>query len=119
MAMTDKKLSKAIDSFFSRELVVLASRMKAEGKSFFPTKGDPSAPSYYINRKKRTMDPDDFESAGCGSLDTLERELTELWKSRGCEELLTLVPSLAALARSLYDVGEQDEEVSPFIYVMY
>jgi hypothetical protein len=47
-------------------------------------------------------------------------ELPAMWKSQGDEELTKLLPGRVKLADMLHEksVG-QDEEVSPFVYVMY
>ncbi len=65
------------------------------------------------------MDPASFEVAGCNSFDSFEKALTDMWTSQGSPELAALAPTLSKLAKSIYLVEEQSEEVSPFIYVMF
>jgi len=119
MATTDQANARAIDAFFSKELVELGGRLKRNGRTFLVTNFDPKADSYYITRTKRTMSKSDFESAGCRSLESFSDDLSRLWKSKGCEDLLPLATGISKLARGLYNLQDQTEEVSPFVYVMY
>jgi hypothetical protein len=119
MATTDQTNDRAIDFFFNKELVELANRLKRGGRSFLAAGVDPKADSYYITRRRRTMTRSDFESAGCRSPDSFPDDLTRLWKGEGREDLLSLIPGLAKLARGLYNLQDQSDEVSPFVYVMY
>ncbi len=119
MATTDQTNAKAIDTFFNKEFVELADKLKRSGRAFLETRLDAKADSYYVTRTKRTMSKADFESAGCRSLESFPDDLTRLWKSKGCEDLLPLVPGMGKLARGLYNLQDQSEEVSPFVYVMY
>ena len=105
--------------FFCKVLMPLARRLKYEGRVFFPVKADPQLQTYYVTRDKTAMVPEDFEMAGCDSIGDLEKALINMWTSQGCPELDTLAPALSGLAQSLYFAEEQNEEVSPFVYVMF
>ena len=113
------RTSSSVRKFFLKELIPLAEQLRGEGKAFFPVKGDPGATTYYIQRDKTTMTPEDFEVVGCDAVEGFEEALIDLWRSQGYPQLTALAPTLSRLARSLYHVEEQTEEVSPFIYVMF
>lgn len=97
----------------------LAEKLRSEGQAFFPVKGDPNATTYYIKRDKTTMAPEDFEVVGCDAVESFREALIDLWRSQGHPQLTGLAPGLSRLAESLHQVEEQNEEVSPFIYVMF
>lgn len=105
--------------FFCKALMPLARRLKYEGRVFFPVKAEPQLQTYYVTRDKTSMVSEDFEMAGCDSIDNLEEALINMWTSQGYPELNTLAPALTKLAQSLHFVEEQNEEVSPFVYVMF
>jgi len=65
------------------------------------------------------MEPEDFEISGCDSYISLEKALIELWNSQGYFEIFALAQTSSKLAKLLCLNEEEDEEVSPFIYVMY
>ena len=115
----DRKSDRLVKEFFFDELMPLAERFSREGREQFPMKPDPSASSYWIVREKTRMDSGDFEEAGRITIENLADELTRFWRSRGSEDLATLAPSVARLARRLHDVGREDDELSPSVYVMY
>ncbi len=108
-----------IRSFHAEEIVPLAARLAARGKSPFPLGFDPQARSYFVERTQRTMEPADFEVFGPESPGDFEQALARLWTQQGWTELAPLAPRLAEIARALYFVEDQDDEVSPFIYVMF
>ena len=113
------RTSSSVMKFFFKELMPLAEQLRGEGKAFFPLKGDPGAETYYIRRDKTTIAPEDFEVVGCDAVEGFQDALVDLWTSQGYPQLTALAPTLSRLARSLYRVEEQSEEVSPFIYVMF
>jgi hypothetical protein len=111
-----------IKRFFSKELMPLAKTLRDEAISFFPLGTDPDAQTYYIDRRKTTLSPRDFEIEVGDSVDDFEQALVELWKSQEYSQLTVLASTLSKLARSLRFVeveGEQEGEVDPFIYVMF
>jgi hypothetical protein len=96
--------------------------LRDEAISFFPLGTDPDAQTYYIDRRKTTLSPRDFEIEVGDSVDDFEQALVELWKSQEYSQLTVLASTLSKLARSLRFVeveGEQEGEVDPFIYVMF
>jgi hypothetical protein len=108
-----------IRHFHAQELMPLAERLAREGRSVFPLAPEPAASTYYRRREKTQMSPSDFEVFGPGSVEDLEKALAELWTREGLPQLAALAPGLARIARSIYLTGERDEEVSPFIYIMF
>ena len=114
-----KRSARAVERFFRREMMVLAERMKREGREFFPVTPNAEAQTYYMDRDRRTLSPQDFEGLGCESSAEFADRLLLLWRSQGLEELESLIPTLSKLAGELYRVEEQQAEVSPFVYVMY
>jgi hypothetical protein len=105
--------------FFKKMALPLAEKLGGEGKEFFPEKFDSAATTYYVRRKKTTMDKYDFIVRGCESYAGLENALTDMWQSQGYPELVELAPGLSKLAEKLYAAEDESGEVSPFIYVMF
>ena len=116
--MTDK-LDREIDRFFTQELLPLAKQAKAKGVQLLQTRLAADVPSYYVRREQRSMAKADFETGGCASPETVEQDLTTLWKDDREIGLARLAPSMAKLANSLRSVEKEADDVSSFIYVMY
>src|SRR3989442_2958936 len=102
-----RRTSSRVRKFFVDELMPLAKKLRGEGKTFFPVKGDTSAKTYYIKRDRTTMAPEDFEVVGCDAVENFEGAIVDLWRSQGYPELTGLAPTLSRLAESLYHVKEQ------------
>jgi len=45
--------------------------------------------------------------------------LAALWTARGQPELTALAPAFGELAKQVYDVEAQADNVTPFMYVMF
>lgn len=114
-----KSTSKVIKKFFFKNLLLVSNHLRETGKSYFPTKPDLRLETYFAKRKKTTMLPEDFKIPACDSVDNFREALFEFWKSQGNIELCDLTEKLSVLAKLLYTVEDQNEEVSPFIYVMF
>jgi hypothetical protein len=117
MSLTDNDL--AVKKFYYSQLLPVAKELQGQGKTFFDKSFDSSCNSYYIKRKKTTMEPEDFESVDCPDIEAMEQALIKMWTESGDSALIQLVPEMAALAQKLYLKEDQDEEVSPFVYVMF
>lgn len=117
--MNSTKKDLIVKQFYYEHLLPLARSLQAQGKTFFELKPDPSCRSYYNKRKKTVMKPEDFESVDCPDFKVLEEALRKMWGSDGQDDLVKLAPHISELARDLYLKEEQDEEVSPFVYVMF
>ncbi|MFC1921400.1 hypothetical protein ACFLYQ_06735 [Chloroflexota bacterium] len=109
----------AVRKFFLKELMPLAKKFRAEGRTLFPLKADPNVNTYYQKRERTRMSPKDFEVAGCSSSDSIEQALSDMWTAQGYPELTVLAPTLSKLAISLHSTDQPEEEVSTFIYVMF
>ena len=116
--MTDK-LDAEIDRFFTQEILPLAGQAKAKGVQFLQTHLSPNVPSYYVRRERRSMSKADFETGGCASPETVERDLATLWKDDREIGLAKLAPGMSDLAKALRSVEKEADDVSSFIYVMY
>lgn len=82
-----------------------------EGCSTFSEATEDGAESWY---QPACDDPELFD------LDTgWEKALEDLWRSQHREDLATLVDSFSKLARTLELQETEEQDVSPFIYVMY
>src|SRR5213594_3901885 len=101
-----RRTSSRVRKFFFEELMPLAEKLRGEGKTFFPVKGDPSAKTYYIKRDKTTMAPQDFEVVGCDAVESFGDAIVDMWRAQGYPELIGLAPGLSKLAESLYHVKE-------------
>jgi hypothetical protein len=106
-------------AFFNDVLVPLARRERAAGREFFALRPDAAAESYYVEPTRRTMTPDDFELRAAESVADFIRELAALWVAEGRGELVAMAARLGELASVLGAEEQQEEDVSPFIYVMF
>lgn len=106
-----------VDAFFEQHLLPLAAANCESGREYFPEVPDPSADSYYQPRIKMTMSREDFELPKLEDTEELHTALGKLW--HGDDELQQLAGPVAELATKLREVEDQDDEVSPFIYVMF
>jgi len=100
-----------LHKFFRSKLVPAAEKLREQRRVFFPQGPDDDAESWY------QQPPEDDELFDLD--DGWETALKELWVSEDLEALLALVDSLSQLAADLRTRDREQEEVSPFIYVMY
>ena len=115
----DDEIREAAGALFDRVLAPMAESMRASGSHPFPLKPDASRDSYYVRRAKCAMTHGDFTAPSCTDFDDFERRLAAFWTAIGRHELACKVSHFAAAARAVYALGEQDAEVSPFVYVMF
>lgn len=85
--------------------------MRPKEKKYFETTFDQNLSTYFVARKN----PEKINTFEFGLSDALSR----LWAEQNTPELKPLAKPMEKLAQNLYSVDEQNEEVSPFIYVMY
>lgn len=109
----------AAAALFDEVLAPLSARMRAEGRAAFPVGPDAACASYYVTRPRAAMRPEDFTAPSCGSVDEFEGALRAHWEALGRRDLVTETPRFAAAARAAYALGDEDAEVSPFVYVMF
>ncbi|TWT44872.1 hypothetical protein RAS1_12900 [Phycisphaerae bacterium RAS1] len=119
MSSTEAHSTALIHEFHARQLVPLAEKLVAQGRAVMPLEPEPAVASYYEQRKKTSMSPTDFEVFGTAQVGDFRDALAQLWKSQGWSELAPLAPGLAEIAQAVYFVEDRDEEVSPFLYVMF
>ena len=93
--------------------------LKPRSRNYFPTGFDEKLPSYFIRRKDCRMTAKAFELGSQMSAECLADCLSHFWSARQENELEPLAKPLAELAQSVYSIDNQNEELSPFIYVMY
>jgi hypothetical protein len=120
MSLTDAEHKETLAAQFFTEIIVpLADTIRAKGKAFFPLGPDPQQESYYDEPTRRIMAPEDFEFSGDRSVEEFMTSLAAFWRQEGNSELAKIIPKLTELALQLSHEEEQDEDVSPFIYVMF
>ena len=109
MRSTDRQ---KLRRFFDKRLVLAAEKMRARGVSFFPLGPEPEADTWYTGPptepKFTSLDADECEAA-----------LRDLWQGQGLPELAELAGEMMKLAEHLEVRKEENEDISPFVYVMY
>ena len=116
--MTTDDHDAALARFFREQLVPVGQRAKAEG-DMFPMGPDPSLRSYYRKRSKQTLARADFEEPSVRTPEELGAKLAAMWQALGDAELARLAPQMQKLAGELKKAHQKQDDVSPFIYVMY
>lgn len=115
----DPSKAAAVRAFFDKELTPLAQRLKDAGRPMFPTGADPSLPTYFKARARTVMSRDDFLAPGVETPAAFAGAMRDYWKRSAFPEMAALAPSMGVLAELLRGEPEKDDEVSPFIYVMF
>jgi len=108
-----------IRKLFYKNILNISKRNKQNGKIYFPTKPNPELNSYFKKRKLTSFVNEDFEIEGCSFSGDLEKSFKLLWQSQNNPELCRLAKKFVELAESLHRIEKQEEEISPFIYVMF
>ena len=116
--MTTDAVDASLAQFFREQLLPLAKTMKAGG-DVFPMRPDPGQGTYWIDRARRTPHRMDFEEPSMLTPDELGRKLAAMWRARGDGGLADLARQMQKLAASLRRTHEKQDDVSPFVYVMY
>jgi hypothetical protein len=116
--MTTDEHDAELRRFFDEQLLPVAQRVKAKG-DVFPMGPDPSCKSYWIDRTTRTLGKADFEEPSMASPAELGAKLAAMWTAKGDAELAKLAPAMQKLATGLAKAHQKQDDVSPFIYVMY
>ena len=110
------KIQMEIKEVFTNKLLLISNQMKKNRIEYFPLKPNSNLDTYYIKRKKTKISPEDFSLR---FNENMEIFLEEFWNVQGQDELSKLAPIFSRLANALHNVEKQNEDVSPFIYVMY
>ena len=108
-----------IQHFFEQELMPLTAKIKQQQKIIPWVHMDADAITYYKTRPKTTMSKEDFETGGHSTLESFAADLTSFWDDNKDYNLCELVPQLVELASELRVDEDQNEEISPYIYVMF
>lgn len=113
---------KEAQRFFSKQIVPMSDKLRAAGKTCLETEMDASAESYFIERTKRTMSPEDFDAASIASVGDLGARLNGIWAQEGLDELASLrqpMEKLAGVLKAASKARKAEEDLSEFVYVMY
>ena len=113
MNSTESTTSTNVRDFFDTEVAP-----RSAAAALFPTAADPAATTYYVRRRHTTMTPASFEILSGANQQAIEDGLKAMWAEQR-PDWVPLAPRVAALAGELHHVQEQEEELSPFIYVMF
>ena len=108
-----------IKHFFEQDLMPLTAKIKQQQEIIPWVHLDADAITYYKTRTKTTMSKEDFEIGGHSTLDSFAADLTSFWHDNKDYNFCELVPKLEELACELRVDEDQNEEISPYIYVMF
>ena len=108
-----------IQHFFEQELMPLTAKIKQQQEIIPWVHLDADAITYYKTRTKTTMSKEDFEIGGHSTLESFAADLTSFWEDNKDFNFCELVPQLVELASELRVDEDQNEEISPYIYVMF
>ena len=108
-----------IQHFFEQELMPLTAKIKQQQEIIPWVHLDADAITYYKTRPKTTMSKEDFEIGGHSTLESFAADLTSFWDDNKDYNFCELVPQLVELASELHVDEGQNEEISPYIYVMF
>jgi hypothetical protein len=115
----DDRAREVIGALFDDVLAPIAESLRACGVELFPLRPDMSRRTYYVLRTKLAMTHEDFTSPSCADVEEFASRLASHWKDIGRDHLSDKASHFASAARAAYALGDQDAEVSPFVYVMF
>lgn len=120
MNSTDSKPDRwAGQDQFVADFLAIGSKIRAGFGDLFPVGPDEDSDTYYSVRAKTRMERADFEVSGLSSSADLAEALSRLWEAEGLEALSSFAPRFAAAAQAYRAVEQDNDEVSPLIYVMF
>ena len=119
MNSTEPAKLRAMRDFFDVELMPLAARFKAAGRPMFATAADNALTSYFNVRARTVMKRADFTLKGVESPEAFAQAMRDHWHRSEFPEMVALGTTLGTLAELLRGEPENDEVVSPFMYVMF
>jgi hypothetical protein len=108
--LTEDPRDTELRRYLRDRIVSAALQLRNRGVSFFPLEPDRHTESYWSERPRN--EGYIFEIG-----DNLSSELRALWGEY--PEMQSLADELAALARAMADEGEDQADVSSFIYAMF
>ena len=92
------------------------------GQLPFPMGPNPRLASYYAQRPRSGMRPEDFLAPSCLSAAEFAERMAAYWTAAGHPELAAQAPMVAQAAealRALYEQAQPKAELSPYIYQMF
>lgn len=113
---TDKETNEnteILTEFYHDRILPLAEKARERGVEFFPFGADAAADSYFIDRA------DDGDYVHSIDVVSLEKELSEMWKTEELPDIIGLAEPITEMARTLHQKEPVTDEVSPFIYAMF
>jgi hypothetical protein len=119
MSSTNAAKLAAVRAFFGEELMPLAAKLKGAGRPMFPTGADAAASTYFKTRTNTAMSRADFVVHGTESPEAFVQAMQAYWERSLLPEMAVLAPTMAKLAVQLRGAPEKNDEVSPFMYVMF
>ena len=119
MNLINKYNHREIRKVFYKYILSISKKNKKSGKIYFATKSMPELNSYFKKREVTSFVNESFEIEGCSFSGDLKKSFTLLWQFQNHPELCQLAKRFVELADSLHRIEKQEEEVSPFIYVMF
>ena len=102
---------------FDAHVVPAAEARRRRGAPGVPLGPDPTAPSYFVTRERRSLTRADFEWPAVSSAAELRDRLSALWADD--PELLALIEPLLSLVRIPKAQAAQGGDVPDHIYPMY
>lgn len=105
-----------IDALYGDVLAPIAAQQTVAP---FPTAPDAACESYYVTRPRPAMRREDFVAPSCVDAEDFEVALAAHWRAHGRDELAAVAPRFAQAAKHTCALGDDDAEVSPFVYVMF
>lgn len=118
-SIDSKNADERIRQLFFEKMLPLSDKMKSHDASFFPLGFEDDKSSYYESRENRTMCRADFELSASLSGVGLAARLRKIWASPADAGLSDMADDMAELSRLLMVTETEDEDVSPFMYVMF
>lgn len=115
MSSTDRDSDneRELRRFFRERLVPVARRLREQGVRLYEPRPDPAAASYWVRHEAAetpfaAIEPDRWAAL-----------LAELWNREGHDDLAALTGPLFDMASRVAPRGGDDDDISPYIYVMF
>lgn len=113
MNLTEQEKEELLLSYFNEKLLPISEKMREKEIELFPMSFDETAESYFQDRA------DDGNYVHEINFKETSSELEKILETENLPELAKLAESLVALAETLQEQEETNEEVSPFVYAMF
>ena len=117
--MTEAASEREIQVFFKARLLPLGGELRKAGIGLLESGWRTDAPTYFVARRKRAMERQDFERGGLSGVERAEEEMRDAWRAADGHPLAPLAADVARLACRLRQQQAQSSELPQFIYAMY